>query len=105
MASKPERAGEGNPAKPVSTSSLLSGPFNPGAAGGVKMPGQATPTGYATPMSMLQKLLGSNPAAQGAPATMAPPLKPINPKRVEPISHPELAFSPSDIGVWEVNRV
>ncbi len=39
-------------------------------------------------MSMLQKLLGSAPAGAGAPAPTAPPLKPINPKRVEPISHP-----------------
>ena len=31
-------------------------------------------------------------------------LKPIKTPHNEPISHPELAFSPSDIGVWEINK-
>lgn len=31
-------------------------------------------------------------------------LKPIKTPHMEPISHPELAFSPSDIGVWEINK-
>ena len=35
-----------------------------------------------------------------SPAT----LKPIKTPHNEPISHPELAFSPSDIGVWEINK-
>ena len=58
----------------------------------------------------LSKLFGSNSSsAPGVPGTPSPvkspaALKPIKTPHNEPISHPELAFSPSDIGVWEINK-
>ncbi|CAL5221763.1 g4016 [Coccomyxa viridis] len=61
----------------------------------------------------LSKLFGAgssnSSSVPGAPATpsprkVPPALKPIKTPHNEPISHPELAFSPSDIGVWEINK-
>ncbi|EIE26903.1 hypothetical protein COCSUDRAFT_64714 [Coccomyxa subellipsoidea C-169] len=52
----------------------------------------------------LSKLFGTG----ATPATPIAPnpagLRPIKTPHLEPISHPELAFSPSDIGVWEINK-
>jgi hypothetical protein len=67
----------------------------------------AQQTQSATPLSGLSRLFGNGavPAAPAAPTTPPKPvLKPIKTPHLEPISHPELAFSPSDIGVWEINR-
>ncbi|BDA43111.1 hypothetical protein COCOBI_04-1220 [Coccomyxa sp. Obi] len=62
--------------------------------------GTAVPNASAFPG--LSKLFGTGvtPAAPIGPSG----LKPIKTPHLEPISHPELAFSPSDIGVWEINK-
>lgn len=62
--------------------------------------GTAVPNASAFPG--LAKLFGTGatPAAPIGPSG----LKPIKTPHLEPISHPELAFSPSDIGVWEINK-
>lgn len=77
------------------TSSLFSkilGPSTPGQSGLGKSTASQVPEGSAgsTPT-------GSQPSASA--------LKPIRPhERTPSHSHPELAFSPTDIGIWEVDN-
>lgn len=76
------------------------------AAGQSPIPSTGAPFG-------LSKLFSSSASGTPIPSTEAPStpsphrppaLKPIKTPHGEPISHPELAFSPSDIGVWEINK-
>ncbi|KAK9914885.1 hypothetical protein WJX75_001906 [Coccomyxa subellipsoidea] len=72
----------------------------PGAAEAAK--GAAAANASAFPA--LSKLFGTG-ATPAAPIGPGPAgLRPIKTPHLEPISHPELAFSPSDIGVWEINK-
>ena len=58
----------------------------------------------ATPSSSAGGIAQSEPVKSSSENVKMPSLKVIKTPHEDPISHPELAFTPSDIGIWEINK-